>query len=330
MRHAFIACLWLAAAILSTVSLPLWGESSVAGLATLEHLRIGYLWLAAGILTVGLVFRRRLLALLAGLILALNLFYVLPSLYEDGGAPSGKTRFTLLHANLWHLNPTPEAIAAMLNREAPDLVSIVELTDPEAQRWQGRLGGFWPHRVYCENAGCGNMVLSRWPATLLEARSGWHDGPPFPNVLAARIEHPEGAFTIVVVHFSRPVEPETQRAQAIWLARWLPTLPQPVVVAGDFNAAPWSSTIKLVSESGYTRIAHTGPTWPSGPLIFTGIPIDHILGGTGVSAVNVRRLPPFGSDHLALLAQIALTPQAIGPAKPAGEGGGTAALVPTP
>lgn len=330
-RHVLIACFWLAAIALAAASLPLWGESTVPDLAPLEHLRIGYLWVAAGLVILALLLRHRLLALAAGLILVLNLWFVLPTLYQLEAPPAAPSHFTLLHANIWNRNPTTDAIAAMVNREKPDIAVMLETFHGQDEPWLPALDGHWPYRADCGAAGCANLILSRWPLTMLGQNSSWYNAKGSPATLAVRVHHPAGDFTLVVTHLAQPFDPVFQAQEGAWLARYLPTLPPPLVVTGDFNSAPWSPLVrKLEQQAGITRIAHTGPTWPSGPLNLVGIPIDHMLGGPGISAAHVRRLAPFGSDHLALLAEIALAPQAVGPAKPAGEGGGTAALVPTP
>lgn len=317
--------------ILLVFSLPIFTDFNSKFLSVIDHLRYGYIWIGLLFLMFSLKTRNYISVIFSFIGFSINIFIVVASFLPFFQVEGGSLQLKILHANIWLENPTLEAVADMLNREAPDIASIVELSDPGASVWQSRLDGRWPYRVDCAPAGCGNMILSRWPATALAARSGWHDGPDFPSVLAARIHHPQGDFTFVVAHLSRPMEPVRQREQARWLSQWLPQLPQPVIVAGDFNAAPWSGTMNIIYKASLRRIAHTGPTWPSGPLILTGIPIDHILGSPGVSASAVERLAPFGSDHLALKAEIALTPQPVAtPAKPAGEGGGTPALVPTP
>lgn len=330
MRHVLTVGFWGAAILLLVVSLPVWGESTVPNLAPLEHLRIGYLWGAAGLGILGFLLRQRMLPSAAGLILALNLWFVLPTL-NLVATPPGIPHFTLLHANIWYRNPTPDAIASMLDREKPDIAVMLEAFLGLEEPWLPALAGHWPYRADCSPANCANLILSRWPLTLLGQHSPWYDAKGVPATLAVRVHHPEGEFTLVATHLAQPFDPVFQAQEGAWLARYLPTLPPPVVVTGDFNSAPWSPLIrKLEQQAGITRIARTGPTWPSGPFNVVGIPIDHMLGGADVSAGKVRRLPAFGSDHLALLAEIVLTPQAIGPAKPAGEGGGTAALVPTP
>lgn len=331
MRHVLVVCLWLAAFAFSVASLPLWGESTVPNLAPLEHLRIGYLWVAIGIAISGLLLRQRLLSVVAAFILVLNLWFVLPTLNDGAEHPPGSLHFSLLHANIWYRNPTPDAIAAMLNQQKPDIAVMLETFRKKNEPWLPALVPHWPYRVDCGEVDCANMILSRWPMTILGQKSSWYNTKGIPATLAVRVHHPAGDFTLVAAHLVQPFDPVFQAREGEWLARYLSTLPPPLVLTGDLNSAPWSPLFrKLERESGLTRIAPAGPTWPSGPFNFAGIPIDHMLGGPGVSAAHVRRLPPFGSDHLALLAEIALTPQAVGPAKPAGEGGGTAALVPTP
>lgn len=324
---------WAVAFAAVAASLPFWGESVIPNIAPLEHLRIGYIWVAVGLAVAAFWLRNRLLALVTGLILALNFWYVLPTILPvEASSPPGPLHFTLLHANIWKNNPTPLDVAVMLNREQPDIAVLLETFKGLKEPWMPALAGHWPYRTDCMESECANLILSRWPVTLLRQNSPWADAKGSPSTLAVRVHHPQGDFTLVATHLAQPFDPVFQAMEGQWLVRYLPTLPSPVVVTGDFNSAPWSPLVtKLVRYGGVTRIAHTGPTWPSGPLIFTGIPIDHILGSPGVSASNVERLPPFGSDHLALKATIALTPQpVVTPAKPAGEGGGTPALVPTP
>jgi endonuclease/exonuclease/phosphatase (EEP) superfamily protein YafD len=313
------------------ITIPVWGGFNIPIFSVFDHLRFGYICISILFIILSIIYRSKYILIIGSFVLIINFFIVWQSLCSSPIVGSGSLHLNVIHANIWMENPTLERVAEMLNRESPDIVSIVELIDPQAQIWQSRLKDRWPYRIDCAPAGCGNMILSRWPATVLETRSGWHDGPLFPSILAARIHHPQGDFTFVVTHLNRPTEPERQTRQAEWLGQLLRELPQPVIMAGDFNAAPWSGTMKIIEKADMRRIAHTGPTWPSGPLIFAGIPIDHILGSPGVSASAVKRLVPFGSDHLAVEAIIALTPQQVAtPAKPAGEGGGTPALVPTP
>lgn len=330
LRIFLAAGLWLATGLLALVSLPVWGDSDLPSLAPLEHLRIGYLWLAAATIILALVLRHRRIAIAAALILGLNLALVLPTRQQGQEQELSPAAISLLHANIWYENQKMSDVAAMLNRERPDIAALVEVGGTIQGDWQGALGEDWPHRLDCGPAGCGNLILSRWPLERLDVRSSWHDGPGIPAVLAARVRHPAGDFTLVVAHLSRPMEPVRQQEQAVWLAGFLHGLPRPLVVTGDFNAAPWSPLFhRLQRDGGVTRAGGIMPTWPSGLLNPVGIPIDHLLGSPDIQFGPVRVLPAVGSDHLPLLAGLQIE-WAQGPAPLAGEGGGTPRLVPTP
>lgn len=330
LRSLLLALAWFVAAALFFASLPLWGESSISLLAPLEHLRIGYLFVAAVLLTLCLVVRSLSLGVFVGIITALNLWFVVPTLVGGSRSAGGPVHFSLLHANIWYDNATPSQTADMINREAPDIAVLLETFEYFQGGWLPGVKGDWPYRALCGDSACANMILSRWPITLIGERSPWRDGVSFPAMLAVRVHHPHGDFTLVAAHLKQPFDPVLQAEEAGWLAQYLKEIPQPIVLTGDFNSAPWSPLIrKLERDAGISRIAHTGPTWPSGPLTYVGIPIDHIFGGPGVTASSVRRLAPFGSDHLALKAEIELSPAPAGPAPLAGEGGDTPRLVPT-
>lgn len=331
MRSIFLTLAWFVAIALSFASLPIWGESSTSLLAPLEHLRIGYLAVAAGLVFLCFYARSLSLGVFASLLVALNLWFVVPTLVGGSRSAGGPVHFSLLHANIWLNNETPGKIAEMINQEAPDIAVLLETFEYFQGGWLPSVKGNWPYRALCGDSACANMILSRWPITLIGERSPWRDGVSVPSMLAVRVHHPQGDFTLVAAHLKQPFAPELQMEEARWLAQYIKSLPQPIVLTGDFNSAPWSPLIrKLERDADISRIAHTGPTWPSGPLAYVGIPIDHIFGGPGVTASSVRRLAPFGSDHLALKAEIELSPAPAGPAPLAGEGGDTPRLVPTP
>ena len=83
----------------------------------------------------------------------------------------------------------------------------------------------------------------------------------------------------------------------------------PVIVLGDLNATPWSPVFKKLL--GETRLvdARRGfglrPTWPSTfPPLW--IPIDHCLVSPGIEIRDFRVGPACGSDHHALVVDMAL------------------------
>jgi endonuclease/exonuclease/phosphatase (EEP) superfamily protein YafD len=81
-------------------------------------------------------------------------------------------------------------------------------------------------------------------------------------------------------------------------------LDRPYIVAGDFNATPWSAAYETVpgARAGDPRFEGTFPAF----LGALGLPIDHIKFGGGLVLVDYRAGPDIGSDHLPLVATFAL------------------------
>ena len=254
-----------------------------------------------------------------------------PAQASDPGAatvPTGDLR--LLWFNLLAGNPTPPArLVAAIRAAGADVVLLAE---PAPLRGAvADLADLYPYRMGCgaaaaaatpdgdqdgdpdggpdggPEAGCGLILLSRFPV----AKPRFRDFPSGPErLLRVEITVPgHGRFSLAGIHGTKPWylgltggEADTIR----WgLRRGREALP--LVVAGDFNAAPWSLRMRRIEreqELGFPR--WPVPTWPAaaGPL---GVPIDHVLVRDGAGIV---RLAPWGADlgsnHRGLLAEIDL------------------------
>jgi endonuclease/exonuclease/phosphatase (EEP) superfamily protein YafD len=80
------------------------------------------------------------------------------------------------------------------------------------------------------------------------------------------------------------------------------------LLVGDFNAAPWTRIVQTIAErAGLQALTGAGGTWPSRLPPQLRLPIDNMLVGPGLSFVSRRVLPRLGSDHLPVLAEIAVT-----------------------
>jgi endonuclease/exonuclease/phosphatase (EEP) superfamily protein YafD len=84
-----------------------------------------------------------------------------------------------------------------------------------------------------------------------------------------------------------------------------------VVVLGDLNLTPWSATFhRFVREAGLSdnpRERGLVATWLSRFPLF-GLALDHVLAGHGVEIVQSRVGRDVGSDHFAVTAHLALSP----------------------
>ncbi|WP_114391628.1 endonuclease/exonuclease/phosphatase family protein [Oleisolibacter albus] len=272
-----------------------------APFSVIDHLRVPFTAGALLLLLLSALLRSWPGVLLASLAAAINLAVVAPHLSLGGPAPAAAD-IRLVHSNIWNRNADPARIATMLQQEQPDVAVLLEVNDPGRDAWLKPLETLFPFRATCGDAGCGVLILSRWPLERLETGGSvaGHLG-----YVAARIDRPAGAFTLAGVHLPQPFRAESQAEAARWVAARLQALPGPVVLTGDFNAAPWSGLMAdFAAASGLHRLAPTQTTWPVwlGPF---GIPIDHVFGSTGVSA-EARALGNVGSDHRPVAASIRL------------------------
>ena len=83
----------------------------------------------------------------------------------------------------------------------------------------------------------------------------------------------------------------------------------PVAVCGDFNAVPWSQSIRELAQaadlhSTYGRFGLTG-TWPADGSRLLRVPLDNCLVSGSVAVANPHVGPDIRSDHLPLIVDLA-------------------------
>ena len=129
---------------------------------------------------------------------------------------------------------------------------------------------------------------------------------PGRGALEAMVDHPLGAFRLLVVHLS--LGRRDQVRQLAWVHGWVKQQDDlPSVVVGDFNAAPGSLHFDHLIESlGETSVGHTSfPSWKPNRAL------DHIV-VAGCSGDTVTACDFGGSDHLAVSRQIWFKKNAVG------------------
>ena len=83
------------------------------------------------------------------------------------------------------------------------------------------------------------------------------------------------------------------------------------ILAGDFNAAPWSAAVRTIASASGTSVLSPGATWlgfglPQALRPIAGLPIDHVLVKGAVPLEAPQRLGDAGSDHLPVLLRFAV------------------------
>lgn len=276
---------------------------------SLSHFR---LHLAAAIAAAGLVLLvapgwRRNGAMMVVLALAAAAATLWPALRNTGAAALPTPAYSLIQMNLRFNNPRPEAVLGLLEREKPDVVTLEEVSAVWIERLTATQADY-PYRLICPAHSYigGVAILSRRP--ILEVDTGCSRG----RALAlATIDFDGRTAQVAALHLGWPW-PFGQDRQVDKLAPMLAGLGPRVVLAGDFNATPWSRTVRTLAAAGGLKLAQwVGPSYldrrvPGWLRPLVGLPIDHVMTKGDIVAGRTTRLEAVGSDHLPVLFEFAI------------------------
>jgi endonuclease/exonuclease/phosphatase (EEP) superfamily protein YafD len=232
-----------------------------------------------------------------------------------GGAVEGRP-LTIMVANVYLGRADPAAFTALVRDNRPDVVAVPEGGDRFRERVTPLVAPLG-YRVYTSAPGAADvasvdaLVSERLGAVQVAPAFGTSP-VPYLRITGGTL----GAVQVVAFHAGAPTPAliAQWRADMSLLSTWCGGA-TPTVVAGDFNATLDHSLFRKGSAGCSDAAAQTGnglvPTWgPYGdPALRTfGPQIDHVLStaGIGANAVTVDDLP--GSDHRAVVAQLAVAP----------------------
>ncbi len=111
-----------------------------------------------------------------------------------------------------------------------------------------------------------------------------------------------------------PVAPVSERdsglrdAQMAFAANWASDQSLPTVVAGDFNASPWSHAFRSLLTRGDLRDSQRGfglqQSFPVSSNLVFRIVIDHVVVSDDIEVVERRLDDPIGSDHFPVVVDL--------------------------
>lgn len=221
--------------------------------------------------------------------------------------PQGVSHYTLLQMNLRYDAPDKAAALRLVGRLSPDLVTLEEVT-PAWRESFSAVESRYPFHFYCSSLREGTVaILSRRPFD--------PDDPGYCNTIegfAARTVDLNGVKIVIGAEHLRWPWPGRQWRQISSLAPVLARLEHPLLIAGDFNGAPWSAAVRSYAAISGTHIMRgIGPSWiqqllPPALARYFGLPIDNVLASYGVSVLNVQRAEATSSDHLPVLVTFSL------------------------
>lgn len=207
----------------------------------------------------------------------------------------------IISANLLTSNLDGSAFEDMVRREKPDILILQESFGYWRTRLQ-RLAQDYPTQAGCADPSeCQTVILSRLQsAGLLQPQNS--------TFVAVRLVLPprfgRGTLEAVSVHLSRPPPMAPQLEQLEELRALSPSLSSRAILAGDFNATPWTSAIRKLDKS-LPLERHTRALF-SWPAPFPVAPVDHLYAGSSWRLVSINRGPDIGSDHMPIITTMAL------------------------
>lgn len=232
---------------------------------------------------------------------------------QGGVRPAPNTpQLKVITVNLWSHNNDYAGLAQLISTERPDIIVVQEAFGG----WKAAIESLAPeYRVQAgclDPSECNVAILSRLP--LIEVAPTQSTA-----IVAARLRFWTGSgyipIGIVGVHLSRRQTAQTQREEWDYLVVVTESLGDAAVLAGDFNATPWSRSLRRLDELiDLDRRTHALSSWPTSVRIFTSVrlrmapmfPIDHVYAGSRWRTVEVRRGPDIHSDHFPIIATFAL------------------------
>ena len=235
----------------------------------------------------------------------LGLFSLAPAFpnLTSAAAAIGRPDFTLVQFNLNYRNQRPREVLQLIRDQGADIVTLQEVsfwTRPIVRALRSE----FPHQIICRFAGVGSVaVLSRFPKVSSSAEGCLQ----YEGVAWLRVNINGRAVSVATVHLFWPY-PFRQHDQIRRLREPLNKIPRPLLIGGDFNAAPWSHAVQELARATDTRVAGGFRfTWkrPLGQWgLSLGLPIDHILLPAALAG-KVDLGPSAGSDHLPVIARLA-------------------------
>lgn len=255
---------------------------------------------------------RRLVPALALLVaaggLGAHVSWFLPQVSGAQPPPSAQADpLRVMTANL-QLGGDAVGLVESAAEEEVDLLVVQEITPQALESMESAgVATMLPYRAGEPARGTrGTMVFSRLELGTVEPLDTSMDSFSVPVTVDAE------DLLLAAVHVSPPLSAAWAAEHRV-LGDWVRSA-RPDLVVGDFNATSDHRPMRSLAAAGYrstTELANEGwrPTWPTSarvPLLpWSLVQIDHVLCGPDMAALTTRTVGVDGSDHRAVVAEVA-------------------------
>ncbi len=221
--------------------------------------------------------------------------------------PAGAVPYSLMSYNILAGREDKESTVQLLADQIPDILVVIEYEESWVEPLQTVANAYLYSILKPRTDGFGIAVFSKYPLSNTKVESVYEQGYPF---VLTDIELPDRTVTLAAGHFLSPVTPEQMQIRNAQLSRATELLQerlqdgnQPMLLAADFNAVPWSPFIGDLLQATGLRDSRKGfgygGSWPTAnPLL--RIPIDHVFVSDSIHVHARKLLAGVSSDHFPL------------------------------
>ena len=234
---------------------------------------------------------------------------------EKVSVDNEKLSLVIAQLNLHYYNPNIKQLLPLLGSDEFDLLVIQEVSDNERDNIK-KLAQYYPYSFGVNPTpaiSSGIAILSRWP--IIE-KIGYKGG----HILEVIIQLPKSLAPLQLY----ALHPSSPRSEELWqyrnqtltsVATKIAHSPfHNIVVVGDFNSSPWSSTFRNFKAISQLKNSAQGfgyiPSWSlsANPTLstLTSVYIDHNLISKHLKVINKHAQAINGSDHKLLMTQLLL------------------------
>ena len=227
---------------------------------------------------------------------------------EFSAAPTPAEEMDLVSVNVLMENTRHDNLIAILEREDPDVLLLMETDETWRSALSEVLGRYSTIKSHVASDHYGLIFATRLKASSVELLWPITDDTP---AVRAVLTSPGGAeFNFVGLHPRPPVPGNTTAVrdnQIKSAALMTQSSERPTIVMGDFNDVAWSWTTKRFKRYGALLEPRVGRGMIASfhaNYRLLRLPIDQFFMTEDVGLVSFRRLENFGSDHFPIAATV--------------------------
>ena len=246
-------------------------------------------------------------------LLGLHVWWWAPMWTGETPLPADDAKpLTVMNANSFRGGIDAIGLVQAANQRRVEVIVVEEITPFELKKMESAgLSTGWPYRVGEVDGGgvSRTMVFSRYPLVDVETVPTEFDS------WAMTVQAPAGDLRLLAVHPTPPVDAQQWRSD---LDAVVAAAPGADLVVGDCNATLDHAPLRALLDERFrdaAELTNAGwqTTWPvNGEWKPLGIPIpavvtiDHVFVGPRMTALWTKRVVLDGTDHAALVAQVAM------------------------